>query len=160
MNPILQFICDRRTGARDLKKSTEFGVHLLTLGHESDAVLRLAALTDVEWHLEEQLVEQALRDSGQAALLEDQTFFRAAEAELIAAYFAGEIRGQDLISTVYNLSWTFSDQDDDFWLVLAEESTLYGDNGISPLFHFDRLPFDEALRRALDHHRQRNHRAE
>lgn len=64
MNPILEFVCDRRTGARNWKKSQDFGVHLLTLGHESDAILRLAALTEAEWHLEEALVQQALPDSG------------------------------------------------------------------------------------------------
>ena len=149
MDPIFAFLWDRRGNARDLKKSIAWATLLLEQGFESDAILRLAGLREEDWHLERELVDQALRDIGKADWLHYESLCAAYEAELIADYYAEKISGEKLLDLASVLIGEADEDCSDFWSLLGEESSLYGGNGISPRFRFDVLPFDDALRFAL-----------
>lgn len=152
MDRTIQFLWDRRERARSLKKSTDWAVHLLESGHDSEAIVRLAALTDGNWDWEEGLVEQVLRDIGQHQLLQDRYLLPRYEAEVIADYYAGRIKGEELIRIGCDLYYDTRNRPEipvgEFWLLLAEDSIQFG-NGFCHTYRFDLLPFDVALRQAL-----------
>ena len=148
MDPVIQFLWDRPSDFRELRTSTAFGVMLLERGFESDAILRLAGMRAEDWHWEEELVEQAVRDIGRGELLQTQPLAEAYQAALIEDYYVGKIDGRELIKIGCGLELVF-ERGRRFWETIAEEASLFGGNGFSPLYGFDRRPFDEALKDAL-----------
>jgi hypothetical protein len=149
----IQFLWDRREQARSVKKSTEWAIHLLESGFDSEAIVRLATITEGNWDWEAGLVEQALRDIGQHDLLQDRYLLPRYEAEVIADYYGGLINGQELIQIGFDLYFEAENRPEiqlgRFWLMLAADSDQNGGNGICHRYRFDLLPFDEALRQAL-----------
>jgi hypothetical protein len=153
MDATSQFLWDRRRVLRDRKKSRDWAIALLEAGQESDAILRLAGITDETWHLERELVTHILRDIGKLELLNNDTFYDAFEQEAIADYYAGLIDGPTLIDHGCEIYYERDEKRRKvFWIALADDAGQHGGQGICGKYRFDQLPYDVALQQALADH--------
>ncbi|WP_425618610.1 hypothetical protein NA78x_002319 [Anatilimnocola sp. NA78] len=153
MDATFQFLWDRRHSARNLHKSQEWAVCLLEQGHESDAILRLAGITDSSWHLERELVLQILHDIGQQDLLVEDLFWDEYERQIIADYYAGLMDGHTLLDQAIEIHYERDEpRRQYFWLALCVDAGQHGGQGLCHIYRFDLLPFDVALKQALAEH--------
>ena len=147
MDPTLKFLWDRRFEVRDLVKSRDWAIRLLEDGHESDAILRLAGITESTWHLEPELVTRVLHEIGQEHLLEKHSLLDAYERGMVADYYTGSLDGKTLLvrgCKIYSASGYESAYL--FWSLLYDDA---GNVGFCDLYPFHEQPFDSVVKQAL-----------
>lgn len=150
MDPTFLFLIDRKRPGRDHRASRDWAIRLLQDGYESDAILRLAGITEETWHFEPELVTQILHDIGQAHLLVEESFHAAYERAIVADYYAGIMDASALIQKGVELYHQSGSQPEYFfWVCLSEDYGQHGDQGICCEYRFDLFPADQVLKQAL-----------
>jgi hypothetical protein len=154
MEPLVQFLWDRRAGGRPSQELNEWACALLEQGIESDALLLLAAEPQMDSRDQQKLLTQALRDLGAERLLDAKVlrdaYVDAFQLDVIAAYYEEKLDGESLIRQCLGLYYNSDEPKQmQFWIGIAEDSWQHGGQGICLQYPFNERSFDEALEVAL-----------
>lgn len=150
VDPTIEFLWNQRCPGRDSKESRDWAIRLLEDGQESDAILRLAGITDSTWYLEPELVTRILHDLGREHLLDKSSLLEAYQREIVADYYAGLLDGKTLLLRGCKI---YCDSDYEskylFWSLLYDDA---GNVGYCDAYPFHEKPFDTVVKQALAEH--------
>jgi hypothetical protein len=148
MDAIIEYLWSRQRGIP--MNASDWAVSLLEAGRDSPAIRQLTDrhLPDSE---RERLTQIVIDELGRAELRHPHILAREYERASIGDYFAGELRGWDLIQRCCDLHWVDENDDPDreFWIALAEDAGQHGGQGICIDYDFITTDFDTALRSAI-----------
>jgi hypothetical protein len=154
MDPLVEFLWKRRGDGRPPEEASNWACDLLERGVESDAILLLAADSQMDSRDQQELLTQAIRDLGMERLLDPKTlrdeYAAAFQKDLIASFYAGHLDGESLLDQCLDLYYDAGKPDKmAFWVGVGADSGQHGGQGICLAYPFDERPFDEALEIAL-----------
>lgn len=160
MEPTLDFLWKRYRGAVDRQATEAWAIAQLEAGHDSDALRRLTDAGRLDSLEERRLLQIALNEVGLGHLNDElgrnQEVLRAREQDHIAEWLAGRIDGWTLIlrqcDLFYDVSHAPHTEDYErliFWIVVAEDASGHGGQGITLTYDFDESPVSPVLHRVL-----------
>lgn len=149
MDTVLGFLWRRHFGSLNNDDFVEWAVHLLTEGHESDAILRLAGGAHLDVETRDRLFKQALREFGADELGEEQ-LLDWKEGTLLQEYTGGTIDARQFIEQVSHIARDSGySRRYELWMQLDEDLAV-AEDGYRPIFTcLDAGNLDDSLRQIL-----------